>query len=261
MNTKLHLSALALCAAAALPLSAQAGIVNGQFIAGANGLIGWQTTGDAFRVKPSANTLGLPINAPNSLVLTTASLLDDDYVGQNGAMNLSGQSAQDFTASGGVADFLGVSPLLLESDPVDHTAPLIEGSAAKQTFFAQAGETLTFNWNLVSHDQGLPDTAWVVLTEIGNAAQVFQLGTSLDATLGSGNPDLLQTGLHQFSYTFANSGAMNLAWAVADVSDAGYTTMLMVNNVHVAAAVPEPSGLALVLAACGIFGLVVRQKR
>lgn len=244
-----------------LGLSAHAGVFNGQFIGGTNGLAGWQTLGDV-SVQTSANTLGLQLIAPRAMVLTTASLGADDMGAVDGAYNLSGNTAVDVEAPGGLTSMAMVSPAELELDPLDHTVSLVEGSAARQRVSVQAGDTLQFQWNLLSRDRDMPDTAWLIISELGNQARVFTLAHADAANQPTGiDSDLLQTGWQSFNYTFTQSTSAYLTWAVADMNDWGQTSMLAIQSVRTIPAVPEPESLALMLAALGALGWQARTRR
>lgn len=238
---------------------AHADIVNGNF---ATGLNGWQTFGDAAALSASPSGLALPLTG-NTLVLSTATLGSDDFPFADGHYNVSGQEAGLAGVPGGLEAFVGTTPGALDPDTIDHTSFLWEGSAAKQTFTVQAGDTLRFDWNLLSADRDFADSAFAVL-QSGTGLQVLSLADALQASQAvAGNTDLLQTGAHQFSHTFAQAGTVMLSLAVADLQAGDKTTLLAVNNVQVVAAVPEPDSMALALLALGAFGagLLRRQRR
>lgn len=241
---------------------AHADIVNGNF---ATGLAGWQTFGDAAALSASPSGLALPLVA-NTLVLGTATLGSDDFPFADGHYNVSGQDAGMAGVPGGLEAFVGTTPGALDPDAIDHTSFLWEGSAARQTFTVQAGDTLRFDWNLLSADRDFADSAFAVLQQSGHGLQVLSLADALQAHQAvAGSTDLLQTGMHQFSHTFAQAGTVTLSLAVADLQAGDRTTLLAVNNVQLMAAVPEPDSMALALLALGAFaigtGLHRRQRR
>lgn len=250
---------LAALASSLASSQAHAAIINGRFTAG---LTGWQTLGDA-SVQNASNALGLPLDASRALVLTTASLYDDDLVGQNGVFNLSGIGAADVNSAEGVADFAHATPESLEIDPIDHTITAIEGSAARQTLTVHAGDTLSFNWNLFARDRDMPDTAWLIVDLQSGPSQVITLGSAALATqpLLDSADALQQTGWQTFSHTFSATGAATLTWAIADMNDWGQTSMLALSTVQVTPAVPEPTSVALMLAALGAVGVQARKTR
>lgn len=239
----------ALCAT-----TVHADIVNGQFNVG---LTGWQTMGDASS-QSMVNAFGLPVTASNALVLSTASLYDDDVAGHDGLYNLSGQSAVDVNTD--LAAFAHTTPESLELDPVDHTLTGIEGSAASQTVNVHAGDTLSFNWNLISRDRDMPDTAWLLMSPQAGDGHVFTLAHA-DQAMSSVNGDaaLQQTNWQSFSHTFDQTGAVTLTWAVADMNDWGQTSFLAVQHVQLTSAVPEPTSAALMLVALGAVGFRSRK--
>ncbi|MBC7701132.1 PEP-CTERM sorting domain-containing protein [Aquabacterium sp.] len=225
---------------------AQAGITNGDF---ANGLSGWQTFGD--------------VAAPNStLVLTTATLGADDYPLANGHYNVSGQDAGAIGIPGGLEDFVGAALGSLDPDPINHTSVLWEGSAAQQSFAVQAGDTLRFDWNLLSADRDFADQAFIVIkASSGSGLQVLALANaSLATNVVPGNSDLRQTGLNQLSHTFTGSGMVTLFWVVADLDDSAKTSLLTVDNVALTSAVPEPTMALLALLGLGGWGVMRRRQ-
>ena len=225
---------------------AHAGIANGDF---ANGLSGWQTFGDAA--------------TPNStLTLTTATLGADDHPFADGHYNVSGQDAGAIGIEGGLEDFVGVALGSLDPDPINHTSVLWEGSAARQSFAVQAGDTLRFDWNLLSADRDFADQAFVVINaSSGGGLQVLALAhAGLATNVVATNGDLLQTGLNQFSHTFTGSGLVTLSLVVADLDDSAKTSLLTVDNVTLTSAVPEPTMALLALLGLGAFGVMRRRQ-
>ncbi len=224
---------------------AQAAVTNGDF---ANGLSGWQTFGDV-------------AVSNNALVLTTATLGADDHPFADGHHNVSGQDAGAIGVPGGLEDFVGVPLGSLDPDAVNHISFLWEGSAAQQSFAVQAGDTLRFDWNLLSADRDFADQAFIVIKpSSGSGLQVLALAhAGLATNAVPGSTDLLQTGLNQFSHTFSGSGLVTLSWVVADLDDSAKTSLLTVDNVTLTSAVPEPA--MTLLALLGLGGLGVARRR
>lgn len=238
---------------------AHAAIANGNFSAG---LAGWQTFGDAAALSSSPAGLALPLSS-STLVLSTASLGSDDYPQASGHYNLSGQDVGAIGSAGGLEDFVGAPIGSLHPDPVNFTSVLWEGSAARQTFTVQAGDTLSFTWNLLSTDRDFADRAFVAIdTHTANGLQVLALGDASQA-LGavSGNAALLQTGAQSFSHTFTSAGTVTLSLAVADLDAPDQTSLLTVNDVTLTAAVPEPSSAVLALLSLAAGGLFMRRRQ
>jgi hypothetical protein len=261
-ETNMHASKItrmaALLGALMTSTLAQAAIDNGDFSAG---LIGWQTFGDAAALNGSPAGLGLPIGG-STLVLSTASLDSDDYPLADGHYNVSGQGAGTAGVPGGLEDFVGVPLGSLDPDLVEHTSFLWEGSGARQTFTVQAGDTLSFSWNLLSVDRDFADRAFVVIdTHTVGGLQALVLGNATQAN-GTvlGNPSLLQTGTQSFSHTFTSAGTVTLSVAVADLDASDQTSLLAVNNVALTTAVPEPDTAVFALLGLLAGGLCLRRR-
>lgn len=238
-----HAPLLALGLVAALAQPAQAQVVNGDF---SNGLAGWSTIGDAS--TKAANAVD-----PSRLWLTTASVAYDDDVDYGlaaGGRNASGVAAVD-NGMGDIEAFAGA--------PDGALYAVYEGSAAKQSFNADAGSKLSFHWDLGTLDPRTNastfDTAFVVidgkLTTLGDISAATQAGTDGNAT---------HTGWTDFSYTFASAGLHTVAFGVGDIGDYDATSTLAVAGVSVSA-VPEAPTLLLMAAGLGLLGVSRRRKQ
>ncbi len=239
------------------PVLAHADVVNGDFTAG---LTGWQTFGDVAALSSSPAGLGLPIHG-NTLVLGTATWGADDFPLNDGHYNISGVEAGVAGLPGGLEAFAGVPLGSLDPDPVNHTSYLWEGSAAKQTLTVQAGDTLSFDWRVLSADRDFNDLAMLVIDQPASGPLVHVLGGSSLATQAvPGSSSLLQSGAQSFSHVFSGSGVVTLSWLVADVQAGDQTTFLTVNHVQVTS-VPEPSAVLLVLAGLGMVACQGARRR
>lgn len=207
---------------------------NGDFAAG---LDGWQTLGDV-------------AVADGAALLTNASLdFADDYPAVAGAFNLSGTSAGLVGEADGVEDFAGLN--LGELDLGDYA---YEGSVLKQTFTAQAGDTLSFDWRLFSNEgtAGYQDFAFVAIDGV-----VSSLATAADAGLASAQFSW-ESGPGSFSFSFASSGAHTLALGVVDLGDYNVSSALRVDNV-VLTPVPEPETWSMLLIGLGLILMAIRR--
>lgn len=248
MNITTSLRGLAtalLTAAALLPSAASASLANGSFN---QGLTGWTTLGD---VAVQGHTL----------VLTTASaIFEDDAPLAAGYFNVSGQEAGGIGIPGGLEDFVGVPLGSLDPDPIEHTVALYEGSAVRQSVWVNAGDTLSFRWNLLTADQDMPDAALLFL---GSQAPVTltTADMALDETdlLADGQISVRQTGYQLYSHTFTQAGTVMLAWAVADHGDYIGSSQLMLQDIAVTA-VPEPGTVTMVLAGLAMMLFIAYRQ-
>jgi hypothetical protein len=227
--TPTRLLTLALFAAASSPALA---VSNGQFTAG---LSHWDTLGDA-------------VVQGQTLLLTSAFDADDDAAGN---FNFSGQPAAMALSADGVEVFAGLAIGALDGD-----LQAAEGSVARQQFSVQAGDTLHFDWQLLTNEQGtsaLPDLGFAVLN-----GQLFSLAEALAAQAPGEFGLAAGTGWQRFSYTFSQAGLASLAFGVVDRGDFVTTSALAVQNVTVTP-VPEPAAWALVLAGAGVL-LMARRR-
>lgn len=228
---------------------------NGDFSAGLNG---WTTAGDA-TVAQGSLFGELAIGNTPRLVLGTGSLLQDDYPAIAGRYNVSGHD----TVSAGLN--LEAS-LNLAGGALDDAANgnfTLEGSSASQTFTVHAGDTLHFDWQLLTREGAgglnLGDTAWLVLTT-ASGTQLTRLGDTASLSLNDAGQGWSVSTLSMQSITFAQAGSVTLAWAVGDVNDYGTTSLLSIGNVSVTA-VPEPQSMALLLAGLWTATLALRRRQ
>ncbi len=213
--------------------NAMAAITNGGFAG--NSLAGWNTLGDVTTQSGGA-------------FLTTASLFDDDFPEDTGTFNASGTSAYDI-ALGGFEAFAGLNPGDLDTPDF-----AFEGSLLTQTISINAGDTLSFNWNVFTNEGTAPDYAFVAVNGV-----ISVLAPAQNALIPS-IPFDFSTGASVFSQTFAAASSVTLAFGVVDLSDYGVTSALWLDNVKLTAAVPEPETYALLLAGLGFIVASSRRK-
>ncbi len=216
--------------------NAMAAVTNGGFAG--NSLTGWSTLGDVTTQSGGA-------------FLTTASLdFQDDFPEDAGTFNASGTAAYDI-ALGGFEAFAG-----LNAGDLDTPDFAYEGSLLKQTFSVNAGDTLSFNWNMFTNEGTSADYAFIAINGV-----LTKLAPASDAIIPSVPYDF-STGASVFSQSFAAASSVTLAFGVVDLTDYGVTSALWLDNVQlVAAPVPEPETYAMLLAGLGLMGAVARRRK
>ncbi len=194
-------------------------------------LNGWSTLGDVLTTSSTAR-------------LTTASLgFEDDFPSAAGAFNVSGTLATD-NFDGSLDLFSGLTYGALGSDA-------FEGSALKQTFNVNAGDTLSFSWKFLTNEGTQPDYAFIVINGVAST-----LASTAAATTPS-NPLAWETVGGVFSHSFASASTITLAVGVVDIGDYNVTSELNISNVALA---PVPESYAMLLAGLGLMGLVARRR-
>jgi hypothetical protein len=230
--------------------SAQAGIVNGDFSSAGGLYDGW-------------NALGLHLLARDPI---PASYQPVDPAGmpatpENIALGGSGGGATTLE----VATFLGDASQAPAIDAL-HTNPSY-GAVIAQTFSAAAGESLSFDWNLISGDFDFEDFGFVYLAGPGIATPVHHLADSLPASIDE-NFDILfsQTGLATYNSGPLAGGTYTLGLGVFNSSaGAGSNnwgqSYLFVDNVELSE-VPEPaSAMVLIAGAMGALARPLKRAR
>ncbi len=219
---------IALGAIAATSQSAKAAIINGGFETG--DFTDWNTIGNTSIVDGSFGNS--PTEGTYDALLST------------GGATVSDSAIEDFLGlSAGSLDILG---------GVNATG----GSAIKQTFTANAGDILEFDWNFLTNEftpTFFNDFSFVSVSSIDLLADTFSdFVTSL-------TPFSEETGFQTFSFTIPTSGSYTLGLGVLDAADNIIDSGLQIDNVSVQST-PEPASL-LGLLAVGAIGANSALKR
>lgn len=244
----------ALCVIGTAPAFAQGTtFVNGSFTAGLTP--GWTGYGDV-------SVLG----GNKVAALTTASLaLEDDFPLPAGFNNNSGTAAVDLFDPAAAGQLAGISVASLDAAG---GGSAYEGSAIRQDFFANAGDTLTvtFNWAFLSTETGAlanPDFGFIAVNDtVVKFVDAFSAPAVSTFTGSFGDLNQVAWGWTSTSYTYtaASNGAVSLVLGLADMGDASYTSELRIDNISVSA-VPEPETYAMLLAGLGLVGAYTRRRK
>lgn len=224
----------------------QAAILNGGFETG--NFNEWKTTGNT-TIQTSAYGSG-PTEGKSQALLSTA---EDNAV-----------SSLDLET------FLGLPSGSLDGVGNGET---FRGSAIQQTFAANAGQVLTFDWNFLTNE-GTPspffnDFSFVTigsLSKIADTSSTFALSPTASYT-DTNKRFESETGFKTFSYTIPTTGSYTLGIGVTNVGDPYGSSGVLVDKVALSSpstSIPEPNS-AFSLLAFGALGmgslLKSKQKR
>jgi len=135
-----------------------------------------------------------------------------------------------------------------------------QGSAIRQTFTANAGNILTFDWNFLTNETALfpalNDFSFVSISSLQDLAS-----TTFPAVISPMTRFFQETGFQPFSFTIPTTGTYTLGIGVTDWRDTTKDSVLLVDNVQLAS-VPEPTS-TLGLLAFGALGAgsVLKRKQ
>lgn len=126
----------------------------------------------------------------------------------------------------------------LDLDPgsLDHLVhgDAIEGSFIKQTFTAEAGDVVSFDWNFLTNEH-TPDTTFndtAFLTLNGFAYELADTGAHFTHAAHVDQFEQ-QTGTQSLEFTIATAGTYTIGFGVVDVGDDSYDSGLVIDNVAV----------------------------
>jgi len=213
------------------PSPSHAAIVNGEFDTG--DFSGWSAIGNTS--------------------IQTSSYASDPTEGTYQALV---STVGDTAAPADLETFLGLLPGSLDNIG----GSIAQGSAIKQTFTADAGQTLTFRWNFLT-DEATPsqffnDFSFVTIGSLSKLADTSSAFVTSKTTFNK------ETGFQTFSYTIPTTDTYALGIGVTNVGDAFGTSGLLVDNVSLSSTpVPEPNSAWVTLAFSVLtIGAVVKRR-
>ncbi len=184
-------------------------VLNGNFEVGT--FSNWRTIGDT-RIETAALGTGTSEGTFQALLTTGASA-------SGGAVEQS--DLEEFlNFPSGLLDNLG-------------NGDATEGSAIKQTFTANAGDVLTFDWNFLTNE-GTP-SSFNDFAFFGVSPFALELAdTNSSGFFGTSAVNFSQeTGFQTISVGIAQTGTYTLNFGVVDVGDTAVDSALIVDNIQV----------------------------
>ncbi len=167
-----------------------------------------------------------------------------------------------------IEEFLGLDPGSLDQlgtslDVIPFPGIATQGSAIRQTFTANAGDILTFDWNFLTNETALfpslNDFSFVSISSLQDLAGA--LDQRFQPVISPMTRFYQETGFQPFSFTIPTTGTYTLGIGVTDWRDTTKDSVLLVDNVQIAS-VPEPTS-ALAVLGFGAFlgvGSVLKRK-
>lgn len=219
--------------------------INGGFETG--DFTGWSRIGDT-SIQTGNSFVSSPTEGVFEAFLSTASVADDNF-------NFSGTDA---VPSSDVETFLGLKPGSLNNLGNGGVFPAIEGAAIKQTFTANAGDILSFNYNFLTDESAQSEYynsfAFVVVnTSTNQLADTFSILNPSSTFFNQ------ETGFQSFYTRLPTSGTYTLGLGIVDRGEA-FSSGLLVDNVQTTP-IPESSSTLGVLAFAALGGVSLPKSK
>ncbi len=185
---------------------------------------------------------------------------------------LPGCTSNSSVPAASLEDFLGLPSASLNGIGNGDT---YQGSAIKQTFTANAGQVLSFDWNFLTNEetpsQFFNDFFFVNISSANNVSSLSKLAetaSGLTASPTSNYPDTnkrfaKETGFKTFTYSLPTTGIYTLEIGVTNVGDPYGVSGVLIDNATVSTtSVPEPnSPLGILVFGSLGMGLVLKRQR
>jgi hypothetical protein len=170
----------------------------------------------------------------------------------------------DFGASAGDIElFLDLVPGSLGALLPANALPIGTGSAISTNIIASAGDVLSFDWNFLTNEAVLANAEaydfsfWSLSNEQGAIvlATPFSPGFFPSSTVFG-----FETGYSTSSYTILNDGTYRLGFGVMNSGEDGGDSGLLIDNVTLTSAVPEPASVTLIFASVVLSAVGLRRR-
>ncbi|WP_344797691.1 type I secretion C-terminal target domain-containing protein, partial [Litoribacillus peritrichatus] len=143
----------------------------------------------------------------------------------NGTITLNSEDDNNEASPADIESGLGLSSGTLDSLAETSSATkAVDGSFYQKTFYAQVGDTLTFNWDFID-----PESAGGFNTTVFNDYAIVVI---------NGQPVVLEStndndqGVATYSYTVTETGPLSLGFAVVNVGDNQYDSQLIISDLE-----------------------------
>ncbi|WP_009633324.1 PEP-CTERM sorting domain-containing protein [Synechocystis sp. PCC 7509] len=233
--------------------SSQAGVMNGDF---EDGFAGYSTIGDT--------------------IVHTGSFESNYGGGHSEAVISNTPGAEvDFTFSGNPAvstanleTFLGLSAGSFDAIASDS---VIEGSAIQQTFYGNANDILSFDFQFLTDEDvfagsnrpnaNFNDLAFFTVQFNNSPAYIFQLADTFSNFSNSNTPFIYETNGQNTALSLAQSGYYTIGFGVLDVGDESFASSLLLDNIGVTSSEPVPEPATMLGLTAFSFGAFMKRRQ
>ena len=231
--------------------SSQAAVINGDF---EDGFTGYATIGDTI-VNTDSFESNLDKGATAVILNTPGAEVDFTF------------SGKPAVATANLEIFLGLTIGSLNAIATD---TVIEGSAIKQTFYGNANDILSFDFQFLTDEDvyseygnpqpGFNDFSFYTLQFNDSPSNVFQLADTFSNFNNSYTPFISETYTQSRSFSLAETGYYTLGFGVVDVGDESFASGLLVDNVGLVASEPVPEPASLLGLTAFSFGAFMKRR-